>query len=189
MRRQLILVLLAAAVVLGTSMEVQAAEGAGVIHVTMDHGEGKAEDAAVTLYYVGYPGEQGYILTDGFGGGIIRYEDEQSPVLAQWLAEAEEKTGMEQYLNRKGSTVFKNLPQGLYLLVQSETARGYATASPFLIPIPFEGQWEVTALPKMGLLGVESPKTGQHPAPIIGAMVMVLSGVGLMACVEKIRRK
>ena len=142
----------------------------------------------MTLFYAGRFSEGGYRLADSFGGGFVRQEDIHSPELAKWLSEAAVWEGERKPLQEDGSAVFSQLPEGLYLLTQSKSAQGFCQTAPFLIPIPCNGMWEITALPKMQQIYTESPKTGQHPAPILGAMGLVLSGMGLVACWDKIRK-
>lgn len=189
MRRQLIGAVLITMLLTGGALQAQAAEQTGIIRVNMNHGATSATEAAVSLYHIGYPSQEGYRLSDSFGGGLIRREDIEFSDLAQWLSENVTWEGENQYLQEDGTAEFTDLREGLYLLVQTETVHGFLQAAPFLVPIPCNGMWEVTALPKMQELVTESPQTGQHPAPIIGAMGLVLSGMGLVVCLEKIRKK
>jgi len=186
MRRQLIGVVLMAMIAAGGTLQVQAVEQTGTIRVRM---EPSIDEAAVSLYRVGVSMEEGYRLPDDLGGGLIRREDAQSPELAQWLAETVKNEGEKRYFPEGGTVEFSDLQEGLYLLTQSETEQDFLPAVPFLVPIPCNGVWEVTAHPKTQKIWTESPQTGQHPAPIIGAMGIVLSGMGLAVCLEKIRKK
>ena len=170
---------LTAMLLAGTAVQAQAADLRGNVRVVL----GLEPETQILLRYVGQPASGGYRLTDECGGGIIRYEDADSPALAQWLLERAETMGVERFLNEDGVAEYENLPQGLYLLSQPQ-----GNVDPFLIPMPYEGVWEFTVHPAAGFYP-ESPKTGQHPAPLIGAMGMVLSGLGLAVCLEKIRKK
>lgn len=187
MRRQLMCVVAAAAVMMGMVITAQGAEG--TLSVTLDYGDEQVHDAALTLYWVGSPADGGYRLTETFGGGFIREEDIQSPELVQWLAETAHGIQIPRILDADGNAFYSALTEGLYLLEQTEAVNGFQRMSPFLVPIPCYGQWNVTAVPKVVRLPEESPKTGQHPAPIIGAMGMVLSGLALVMCADKFRRK
>ena len=188
MRRQLIKVVLVFMLVRGGILQAQATER-GIIRVSMDHGMASAESASVTLYPVGIPVENGYRLLESLGGGLVRQEDVQMADLAQWLEEKATEAGQTKYLRQDGTTEFEDLQTGLYLLIQTDTAEGFRKANPFLVPVPWNGSLDVTVLPSVQELWTESPKTGQHPAPLIGAMVMVLSGMGLVVCLDKIRKK
>ena len=164
-----------------------AAAETGRIRIQLDY-EAVA-DAEVELYSVAEPLEGGYRLREVFGGGIIRQEEAASPELARWLAWRRDSSGVGQKLNPQGEAVFSGLERGLYLVIQTAAPEGWSCAEPFLVPIPLDGEWEVLACPKQSLLLTQSPRTGQHPAPIFGAMGLVLSGMGLYLCVEKLRKK
>lgn len=181
--RAAVLVLLLPVMCLGA----WAAEGTGRVHVCMRRGETPV-GGTVVLYRVGVPMEAGYQLGESFGGGIVRQEDALSPHLAQWLGEMTGADGMVRELDEGGCADFENLGRGLYLLVQTRAQAGYDRVRPFLMELPYQGEWEITALPKTREVAVESPATGQHPAPILGAMGMVLAGMGLIACGEWGRR-
>lgn len=189
MRRQLMCVMLTAVVMVGLAPHARAAQRTGTIRVTLDYGDDQVHDGEVTLYHVGQAGSGEYRLTETFGGGLIKEEDAMSPVLAKWLAETAEGEGEPRLLDADGAADFVNLEEGLYLLVQSEKTAGYVPIDPVLIPIPLEGKWNIQAWPKVIDERLLSPRTGQHPAPIIGAMGLVLSGLALVLCVDKIRRK
>ncbi len=160
----------------------------GSIRVQLDYGtvEHKGE---VELYSVAEPVEGGFRLKNGFGGGVIRQEEACSPELALWLAERISFGGICQRIDGQGKAEFPGLEKGLYLVVQTEAPEGWSRAVPFLVPLPLDGEWQVLACPKQGLLLTESPRTGQHPAPVFGAMGLVLSGTGLYLCIEKLRKK
>jgi len=181
--------LLAAVLWLGLALPVQAAENRGSISVTMDYGDQQIHDGSVTLYQVATVTEGGYLLTQAFGGGLVRQEESRSKALAGWLAETAEGLCLPRILDADSNAHFMGLGEGLYLLVQSESTKGFQDMDPMLIPMPCYGQWEVLAAPLVGQLLTEAPSTGQHPAPIISAMTLVLSGVGLILCADKFRRK
>lgn len=189
MVRRMVCILAAALLLTGTGITARAAEGPGSIRVSLDLGEGTAGKASVILCRVGEDSSEDFRLVESFGGGIIRKEDVHSPELAQWLAERSGKDGTERLLDADGNAVFSNLRSGLYLVTQGEAAEGCCPIAPFLIPLPYEGQWEVQADPKTQRLLTESPRTGDHPAPVLAAMGLILSGMGLCICVEKIRKK
>lgn len=188
MRRRLTGIVLTTVLFSGGILSAQAAEQLGTIAVVMDHAGASAQGAQVSLCYAGSPSEDGYRLTEFFGGGFVRREDAQSSDLAKWLSATAAGAGENQYLEEDGTAEFSGLHEGLYLLEQTRSARGFRCVAPFLIPVPCNGDWEVTALPKMQEIFTQSPKTGQHPAPIIGAMGLILSGMGLAACWDKIRK-
>lgn len=189
MFRRVICVFFAGAVVLSLGLSVLAAEETGSIRVTLQSGGRAIKSGSVTLYRAADAVSGGYILEDSFGGGFVPEEDACSDALAGWLAERAEKGGTPRILDADGSAEFTALADGLYLIVQSEDAAGYYPIKAFLVTLPYEGKRNVETYPKVEKIPSENPKTGQHPAPIIGAMGLVFSGVGLFLCVDSKRRK
>lgn len=169
-------------------MQAMAAEEAGSIRVTLRLGEEVLTGGAVTLYQVGVRVSEGYRIVEEFGGGIVREEDALSPYLAQWLAGMEVEGGTTRILDADGSVEFSGLGEGLYLVAQATTETEYYIL-PFLMTLPYEGQWQAQTYPEPRRIATEPPPTGQHPAPILGAMGMVFAGVGLVLCTDVKRRK
>lgn len=180
MLRRMVSVLFAAALllVLGGQAAAVSVEEKGSICVTLQSGI----DGTLTLYKVGEPISDGYRLSGAFGGGIVKAEDAHSQVLAQWLAEQAGTDGIPRILDADGNAEFSKLNEGLYLLLQTETEQGYYPIDPFLVTLPYAGVWDVEASPKTENLLEESPKTGEHPAPLLAAMVLIGSSVGLIVC-------
>ena len=195
MIRKLASSLFAAAVLLGVGIRANAAETGGTVRVSLDAGELPVTNGAITLYQVGTPVTDGYRITEGFGGGIVKSDDATSPYLAQWLAESAGEAGKTVNLDVDGNVTFSNLENGLYLIVQTERMDGFYPIKPFLVTIPDDGQWQVQVSPKTepiiieNLENLENPQTGQPIAPLLGAMGLVASGVGLYLCVDSKRRK
>lgn len=187
MVRRLVCMIFASVFLLTLGATAEAAE-TGNLRVSLDYGEA-AVGGEVTLYRVAETMEGGYRLAQTYGGGVIRQEDAQSADLAAWLAETAGGSGTSRLLDADGQTEFSDLEEGLYLLVQTAAPEGYCCAAPFLIPLPCQGQWTVQANPKTQRIETESPKTGEGPTPLLGAMGMVLSGMGLYFCAEKLRKK
>lgn len=187
--RRLWMWILAVALLPGLQLPAQATDEKGSISVTVRHSGATGCGGAVALYRVGDRAEGGFRLTQDCGGGYIKGEDIHSPMLAQWLTEAVEQEPVPRILDADGNAFFSGLSGGLYLLTQTEWDNGFSPVKPFLVPLPCNGQWEVAAFPKAGMILTEPPATGQHPAPIIGAMGMVGSGLALILLAEKFRRK
>lgn len=188
MLRRIWMVLFAVLLLPYLGAQAAAAEETGSIRVTLQNGEQPVAGGEVMLYQVGVRLSEGYRLEEAFGGGMVREEDALSPYLAQWLAELDVQGGMPRILDADGSAAFSRLEQGLYLLVQTATEDEFYIR-PFLIALPCEGEWNVELYPELLQIAAQSPPTGQHPAPIIAAMGMVLSGVGLVLCADRRRRK
>lgn len=180
--------LLAAAVVLGGGISANAAEG-GSIQVSLDAGELPVTNGAITLYQVGIPMTGGYRITEVFGGGIVKKEDAQSEHLALWLAESAGGTGRTLGMDVEGDVTFSNLQDGLYLVVQTERMDGFYPVNPFLVELSEDSGREVHAFPKTEPIMIDNPQTGDPFTPLLGAMGLVASGIGLYLCVDNRRKK
>lgn len=176
-------------IALGLAMPVRASQPSGQIRVMLDFADGEVHKGSVTLYYAGTPQNDHYRLLEGFGGGLVKREDAQSQTLANWLAESAEGRGIPRILDADGTAWFTGLEEGLYLLVQSEPSRGLDPVPPMLIPIPYEDQWELIALPQYGITLSQIPTTGQDHRITIATAAMVLSGMGLGGCFLYSRKK
>lgn len=182
--------LLCMTVLLLTTVPVVAeAEDRGSIQVTLEAGDLAVTNGAVTLYQVGFGTEEGYRIADAFGGGIIRQADAYSEKLAQWLAETVKGSGMTMLLDADGCTVFPELEEGLYMLIQTERMDGFYPINPILITIPEGNQWDVQIHRRPVPVVTEIPKTSQSPLPFFGVLGMILSSVGLLLCVRKERNQ
>ena len=182
MLRKIGAVLISLLLLTGLGRTAAAAEETGSIRITLHTVKGE-----VALYHAGTPVDGGYRLTEAFGGGFIKEEDAQSPHLAQWLAETAQE-GRTLLLDADGSAEFSRLDAGLYLVKQTETAEGEEPTAPFLVVLPYYGQWNIEANPKTNA-ALEPPRTGQSPEPFLGAAGMFLSGSGLLACAGRRKRK
>ena len=179
---------LALAVLLsGAIPAARAAEQYGSIRVKLDAGELPVINGAVTLYQVGNRIEDGYRLTERFGGGIIRLDEAHSDNLAQWLAESAGETGMTMLLDADGTAVFSDLEEGLYILVQTERMDGFYTILPELLRVPEGDIWDIQLYKQPVPVVTEIPRTGQSPAPVLGVLGMILSSAGLLLCRKKIK--
>ena len=183
------LFLLCTAVCLFTASPVAAAvENRGSIHVRLDAGDLAVTNGAVTLYLVGVRTEEGYRITEGFGGGIVRFEDADSANLAQWLAETAGETGSTMLLDADGNAVYPDLEEGLYMLVQTERMDGFYPIQPVLLRIPEDNCWDVQINRIPAPVVTELPQTGQSPIPFFGVLGMILSSLGLLLCAGKHRK-
>lgn len=177
-----------AAVFLGCSLQAKAVQTGGTIRVSLDAGELPVTNGALRLYMVGIPESGGYRILECFGGGIVKQEDADSPHLAQWLAEAAGESGHTVNLDVDGNVCFSNLEPGLYLITQPQRMDGFYPIQPFLVAIPGEGEQYIQAYPKTEPIIADNPRTGQPVTPLLGAMGMVISGVGLYLCADKKRK-
>ena len=164
-----------------------AAENRGSIRLKLEAGDLPVINGAVTLYQVGIKVEEGYRITEAFGGGIVRQDDADSEKLAQWLAESASEAGLHMLLDADGNAVFSELEEGLYMLVQTERIDGFYPIYPVLLTIPQEDNWDVLVHRSPSPVVTELPKTGQSPIPFFGVLGMFLSAAGLLLCCKKSR--
>ena len=82
------------------------------------------------------------------------------------------------------------IEDGLYLLIQTEPMDGFYSFRPFLVTLPMDDSRSIQVSPLIQPIpSDEPPPTGQHPAPIFAAMALVVSGLGLAFCLDKLRKK
>ena len=143
----------------------------------------------MTLYHAGVEADGGYWLDDVYGGGLVRWGDLPSLTLASWLAEHEAAEGTTVPFDAEGSATFSNLSPGLYLIKQTGISAGNDAIPPFVIELPYEDIWEITVRPQSMTGTQEPPPTGQEPMPIIAALVLVVSGMGLLGVAAHTKRK
>lgn len=186
--RKMLLLLCVAACLLAAAPVAAAMEPRGSIRLRLDAGDLAVTNGAVTLYQVGIRTEEGYRITEGFGGGIVRQEDADSRTLAQWLAESAEEAGWTMLLDADGNAVFPELEEGLYMLVQTQRMDGFYPIQPILLRIPEANRWNIEIDRKPVPVVTEIPKTGQSPIPFLGVLGMILSGGGLLLCAVKNRK-
>lgn len=185
--RKMIVLLCVTACLLSQAVTASAAENRGSIQIELDTDDLPVINGAVTLYQVGIRIEEGYRITENFGGGIVRQSDADSDKLALWLAESADEPGMRMLLDADGNAVFSELEEGLYMLVQTERIDGFYPIYPILLSIPQEDVWNQKILREPVPVVTEIPKTGQSPIPFLGILGMLLSGTGLLLCRKKIR--
>ena len=174
-----------AASLLHAAPKAAAAENKGSISVKLEAGDLAVTNGAVTLHQVGIKTEEGYRITEAFGGGIIRQEDANSDNLAKWLAESASETGLTLLLDADGTAVYSELEEGLYMLIQTERMDGFYPIYPVLLPIPQNGIWNVQLYREPVPVVTEIPKTGQSPIPFLGVLGMAVSSAGLLLCWKK----
>lgn len=186
--RKLIAALILTVLFTGLIPAAMAAEQYGSVRVKLDAEDLAVTNGAVTLYQVGNRVEEGYRITESFGGGIIRQADADSVNLAQWLAESAAEAGITRLLDADGCAVFSELEEGLYMLVQTERMDGFYPILPILLSVPQESSWDLEIYKKPVPVVTEIPKTGQSPAPFLGVLGMLLSASGLLLCSKKSRK-
>ena len=130
-----------------------------------------------------------YRIGENFGSGVVRAEDTASQELALWLADAAGDFGWTINVDVEGDVTFSGLTDGLYLLLQTQRTDGFHPISPQLVTIPCSGAYQVHLNPATNPIICDNPQTGQPITPLLGAMGMVLSGVGLYLCLDRRKKK
>jgi len=168
------------------AMPAVAAEEQGEIRITQ-HREGKPIPGGnVTLCYVGTATEEGYLIMGYENDWIILADEVFFPETALWVQKHAKADGITKAVEKTGTVTFTDLEEGLYLVTQSEAVSGYAPFSPFLVELPIGGAvWLAEITPMLEPLSSENPQTGDHPAPIIAAMALVLSVFALLMLSDK----
>lgn len=174
---------------LSQSPAAHAEASRGSVQVSLEAGDLAVTNGAVTLYQVGLKTEEGYRITEAFGGGIIRQADTGSDQLALWLAETADENGMTMLLDADGHAVFSELEEGLYILVQTERMDGFYPIRPVLLTIPEEDRWDLTIYREPVPVVTEIPKTGESPILFLGVLGMIFSSIGLFISARKVRRR
>lgn len=182
MLKRLFFSMSAVALAAALSLPAQAGELGGSIRLDLEVGDFVVTNGAVKLYQVAQQGPEGYLVSDSFGGGLVKPEDALSSSLAQWLAQTAEDGGITRLLDADGCAEFSRLPDGLYLVVQSEKMDGFYPFEPFLVTIPMDGERDIQVSPPVFPIVAESPATGQDMQPFLGVAGMVVSGLGLALC-------
>ena len=169
-------------------LNVGASTGNGSLRVKLEVGDLPVINGAFALHRVGTTISDGYRIEEAYGGGFVRKEDARSPHLAQWLMGAEHSEGTVMLLDADGNAVFSDLPQGLYLLEQTERTDGFYPIQPMLLTIPGEGKRDVSLSLEPLPIVADAPPTGQDPTPYIGAVMLLISLGGLKLCRDWKRR-
>lgn len=179
----------AVVLMLGMGIPAKAAGNTGEVRVTLDFGDGEVHEGSVLFCRVAVPEGENYRLLDDFGGGLVKREDAVSDALALWLTEVAQNSGKTRILDADGTAWFTDLPEGLYLLAQDGPITGLDDFRPILMTMPSSEQWQLVIYPQQRMILSQCPETGAPFAPVLAAMVLVLSGAGLLLCLERIRRK
>lgn len=187
MFRKFVCILSAAGVLALVGLPARAEQELGSICVIPDWCEIPVTGGTVTVQNVGKPVQGGYTVTDGLADWMV-WEDELGSDMVLNLALANKQAaGATNPVERGMGAVFQGLEAGVYLISQKEAAEGYSAFAPFLMVVPSVSGWNLTASPDVISLG-ESPKTGDHPAPIIAAMGISFLVTVLMILVDRLKK-
>lgn len=148
----------------------------GSLHVRLydTHNDVPLRGGELTLYQVASVkrtnGNLYFDYTGDFTGCGVVLGDLSDSTLADQLVKylpAVPAIAAQQDVNEEGYANITKLPQGLYLVVQTEASHGYEAIKPFLvsIPMPDGDNWiyDVDATPKVGATIPETPDTPDTP--------------------------
>lgn len=148
----------------------------GSIHVRLydTHNDVPLRGGELALYQVATVKRSGgslsYAYTGDFTGCGVPLGDLSDSTLADRLAKylpTVPAIAAQQNVDEDGYADFTKLPQGLYLVMQTEASHGYEAIKPFLvsIPLPDGDSWiyDVDATPKVGATIPETPETPDTP--------------------------
>lgn len=160
------------------------AKQTGSIRVTPMWGGVPIAGGTVSVCYVGQKTQDCVQFTDGLANWMVSETEVYSADWLNWLsAKAADRQVYQAVMPEEGA-VFSGLSEGIYLVQQYQAAEGFVPFAPFLLCLPENGSWNISASP--GLISTApSPETGDYPAPIIGAMGIGLSVAILMVLVDE----
>ena len=148
----------------------------GSLHVRLydTHNDVPLRGGELTLYQVASVkrtnGNLYFDYTGDFAGCGVVLGDLSDSTLADQLVKylpAVPAIAAQQDVNEEGYANITKLPQGLYLVVQTEASHGYEAIKPFLVSIPLRDgdNWiyDVDATPKVGATIPETPDIPDTP--------------------------
>lgn len=148
----------------------------GSLHVRLydTHNDVPLRGGELTLYQVASVKRTGgnlyFDYTGDFTGCGVVLGDLSDSTLADQLVKylpAVPAIAAQQDVNEEGYADITKLPQGLYLVVQTEASHGYEAIKPFLVSIPLRdgNNWiyDVDATPKVGATIPETPDIPDTP--------------------------
>ena len=184
MLRKWICLVWVSAVILGGRVQASAVENAGTVQIIPQWCGTAVVGGRVSLCYVGSKLSKGYQVTDGLANWFLEEEELGESDWAKWLQHRAAAEGRQSAVIQESGAVFSDLQEGVYLIEQTDTAPEFSLFEPFLLTVPNGNAWDIIVRPNVRSLK-ESPRTADHPAPIIGAMGIGLSVAVLMVLVDK----
>lgn len=165
-----LLILMLSAVTLGASALAAVTDltRKGSITVTVKDSAKKEPipGGTMTVIPVCTVNESGYVYTTAFKDCTVSLDNPGSADTAKAIdkyAKDNNITGTSKLIDSKGTVEFKDLPLGMYLILQTRAAIGYDVLQPFLVTVPVEMEghyvYDVNATPKAG----EASKTPTTP--------------------------
>ena len=172
----------AVCMVMGLLIPVQAAE-TGSLQVVPVWGGKQIVGGKVSLSRVGDKTSEGFRITDGLADWIVPEQEVFSGSWTNWL-EQQAKDSVVRPVEQGTGAVFIDIPEGLYLVRQPQSAPEFMTFRPILLSVPDGEQWDVIRQVPL-IHNVEAPMTGDRHVPLVGAMGIGFSVAVLMVLVDK----
>lgn len=184
MLRKWICLLWALYLVMGAGGQADAAQQTGTIRISPQWCGRPVAGGAASICLIGGKDEEGYYLTDGLADWRVGEQELNSGEWIDWLSQRQTENMQTVPVTEDSGGVFENLQEGIYLVRQTAAPKQFKGFEPFFLMIPEGENWEVFRAPKLVSIG-ESPKTGDRPAPLVGAMGIGLSVAFLMVLVDE----
>ena len=171
------------------TMPAAAFEELGQIRIQQTCAGEPVSGGTVSIRHVGTAMEDGYLIFGKTQNWIIAADEMFFPETALLVRKHTKNQDITVPADDFGVATFADLPEGVYLVTQTEAPEGYAPFAPFLIEIPIDGNiWQAEACPNLEPLVSDNPQTGDHPAPIIAAMTLVLSIFAVFTLSDKYKK-
>ena len=172
----------AVCMVMGFLLPVRAAE-TGTVQIVPVWGGKQIVGGTVQLSRVGDRTAEGFRITDGLADWIVSEQEVLSGSWTLWL-ENQAQDSVNRTVEQGTGAYFADLPEGLYLVRQPESAPEFMAFRPFLLSIPEGEQWDVVAQVPLIRDG-ENPMTGDRHVPLLGAMGIGFSVALLMVLADQ----
>lgn len=150
----------------------------GSVSFVMTCDDKKVGGGSLALYRVGDvhedDGNYSFVLSEAYAGSNVSLEDLTDTDMMETLAEYttdNNLTGITVEIGSDGTAVAKEVPLGLYLVMQKENASGYQAITPFLVTVPMLDKetelyvYDVDAAPKMSELKPVPPAPSTTAKP------------------------
>lgn len=180
-------ILLLICIMVGMVLPVEASEQRGTVRICPHWCGTIVPGGTVTISRIGRKTARGVLLTDGLANWIVAEEDLLDVDGMDWLVERFGDSEWSSLVDEERGAFFDDLKEGVYLVRQTEASSDFREFAPFVVSIPEKNSWNILRSPQLVYTG-ESPRTGDRPAPIIGAMGVGLSVAFLIVLADEKRR-
>ena len=186
MFRKIVWILIAANLCLALETPAWAADNTGSICVIPYWAGSRIAGGQVALCRIGDLTPEKCHITDGLAEWVIDRQEVETDAFLQWALKQTWEEKVCNISDERGAR-FENLKEGLYLVVQTVPASGFAAFQPFIVTLTAQAERNITVNPEVTAL-TEIPKTGDYPAPIFMAMFLSFA-VALIMILAENRRK